>query len=328
MGWFLFLRGDKSLHMIFKRCPTRMGLGALGLWTIEPLLISEVNSLPIFEILTIIFASSFLLTAIRLTLKKRWSLVLKQPLFIWVAGIFGICASDFAYIYGAQHAPIAHVDLIDYLWPCFAICFTGLLPQERFTPQHIIGALCGLLGIYLLINREVLEHGINVNYFIGYGLALFGALLWGGYSAFSRFHKDVPTEMIGMYCGMGAILCFILHAQFETFVMPTFQEGSLAVFTGISGAGIAYQLWDYGVKHGNVYLLGLLTYVARIGAMLLLVLFGKEPFTMTLVFACLLACFGVMITSMDTKKFKKIIRIFMKPMVKTELTQPYSESRS
>lgn len=285
-----------------------MGLGALFMWTVEPLLISEINNLPIFEVLSIIFFSSFMLTAIRLTLRKRWSLVLKQPAFIWLGGILGICLSDFAYVYGAQYAPIAHVDLIDYLWPCLVVMFTSMLPKERFTYQHMMGAFLGLLGIYVLVHHEVNLNGFNLHYFIGYGLALFGAILWGGYSAFSRHYSHVPTEMIGMYCGAGALLCVILHLQCETFVTPTWTEGGLAIATGLSGAGIAYQLWDYGVKFGNVYLLSTITYVARIAAMTLLVMFGKEPLTLSLVIACFLASLGVFISSLNAHSFQSLCK--------------------
>lgn len=304
---------DTALHDISVRRATYLGLGALIMWTVEPLLISEVNGLPIFELLSIIFFSSFLLTAVRLTRRKSWGSVLKQPAFIWIAGLSGICLSDFAYIYGTQYAPVAHVDLIDYLWPCLVVAFTSMLPKERFTPQHIIGALLGLLGIYVLVHHEISMNGFNLRYFIGYLLALFGAILWGGYSAFSRYFKEVPTEMIGMYCGLGALLCLGLHLQFETFVMPTATQGSLAIITGLSGAGIAYQLWDYGVKFGDVYLLSTITYVARIAAMALLVMFGKEPLTLSLVIACLLASAGVFISGLDTQSFKRIFRRIFVP---------------
>jgi drug/metabolite transporter (DMT)-like permease len=241
-------------------------------------------------------------------MRGSWHTVLKQPAFIWLAGVAGICGSDFAYIYGTQYAPVAHVDLIDYLWPCLVVAFTSMLPKERFTPQHIIGALLGLLGIYVLVHHEISMNGFNLHYFIGYLLALFGAVLWGGYSAFSRFYKEVPTEMIGMYCGLGAVLCLGLHLQFETFVMPSVTQGSLAVITGLSGAGIAYQLWDYGVKFGDVYLLSTITYVARIAAMALLVMFGKEPLTLSLVIACALASLGVFISGLDTASFMRLLR--------------------
>src|SRR5690606_41701795 len=103
------------------------------MWTVEPLLISEINGLPIFELLAIVFLSSFVLTAIRITAKKRWVLVLRQPLVVFLVGVVGICGSDFAYIFGTQYAAVAHVVLIDYLWPTLTILFTSLLPKEKCT---------------------------------------------------------------------------------------------------------------------------------------------------------------------------------------------------
>ncbi len=285
------------------RRATLFGLGALAMWTVEPLLISSVNDLPIFELLTIIFFSSFAITAVRITLNKRWHLVLKQSAYIWLAGFVGICLSDFAYVYGSQYAPIAHVDLIDYIWPCMGIFFTSLLPKEKLKPQHLVGGLMGFAGIYFLIGPELHAQGISGDYMFGYILAIVGAIFWGGYTAFTRYHLALPTEMVGMYCGLGAVVCFILHLNTESFVMPTLEQGGLSVLTGITGAGLAYQLWDYGVKHGEVYLLNLLTYVARIFAMVLLVIMGKEPFSWGLVAACGLASLGVLVSTMDTKLF-------------------------
>lgn len=292
----------------YQKHATLFGLGALAMWAVEPLLISSVNDLPIFELLTIIFASSFLITSVRITYNKKWGLVLKQPVFIWLMGFAGICLSDFAYIYGSQHAPIAHVDLIDYIWPCLGIFFTSLLPSEKLKPQHLVGGLLGFTGIYFLIGPEINEHGISSSYMLGYLLAVVGAIFWGGYIAFTRYHYHLPTEMVGMYCGLGAVVSLILHLNFETFVMPTAQQGSMAILTGITGAGIAYQLWDYGVKHGAVYLLNILTYLARIFAMCLLVLVGIEPFSWGLVMACSLTTVGVLISTMEAAYFMRIVR--------------------
>lgn len=309
-----------------QRRATIFGLGALAMWAVEPLLISSINDLPIFELLTIIFFSSFAMTSIRITYNKKWRLVLKQPAFIWLAGFVGICLSDFAYIYGSQYAPIAHVDLIDYIWPCLGIFFTSLLPKEKLKPQHLVGGLLGFTGIYFLIGSELHEQGISGSYMFGYILAIVGAIFWGGYTAFTRYHTALPTEMVGMYCGLGAIVCLGLHLNVESFVMPTMQQGSMSVLTGITGAGLAYQLWDYGVKHGEVYLLNILTYVARIFAMVLLVIVGKESFSWGLVAACGLASLGVLVSTVDTTIFiswlKKIFSATPEYMPETTCFEP------
>ena len=179
-------------------------------------------------------------------------------------------------------------------------------------------------SVYFLVAKEVNAGGFNLHYMMGYGLALLGAVLWGGYSAISRLHKDVPTEMIGMYCGLGALICLSLHVGTETFVMPTLKQGSLVVITGITGAGIAYQFWDYGVKFGNMFMLGMMTYVTRVGGMALLVIFGKEPFSYGLVLACLFATLGVFISTLDGNAYKKAMAKMAKWLMPSRFIKPVS----
>jgi len=304
------------LHILRSNRPTQLGCGALFLWAIEPLLVSELTALPVLEALAIIFFSAFAFTAVRITLKKGWGQIFKQPLFIWVVGTIGICCSDFAYIYGARFAPIAHVELIDYIWPCMVIIFTGLLPKERFVYHAVFGALLAASGMYVLIDGEATEVGVSADYIIGYALAVGGACIWAGYSAFSRYFKAVPTDMIGMYCGVGGVISLMLHLSCEQFVMPSLHDAGFAIGTGIFGLGLAYQLWDYGVKFGHVYILGSLTYFARVFAMLCLVAFGKADLTLSLVIACVLSISGAYICSLERINYQGIWNFFSLPFRK------------
>jgi drug/metabolite transporter (DMT)-like permease len=258
--------------------------------------------------LTIVFASSFVVTAIRITITKKWRQIFQQPLFLWLIGSAFICGSDLAYILGADCAPIAHVDLSDYLWPCFVVLFISLLPKEKFQGHQIVGALFGMLGVLILLTRGQGLVGFNLDFSFGYVLALYGALLWGAYAALSRHYNAAPTEMVGMYCGVGALVCFILHLACEVTVIPSGNDCFLSIFLGATGAGIAYQLWDQGVKFGNFRLLSSLTYLARVIGMLLLVMFGKEPFSWALVAAVVLSCVGIFLSSVENFNFRKIMK--------------------
>lgn len=286
-----------------------LGACALFLWTIEPLLVVEMGDFPLFQALTVMFFCSFLVTAFRLTINKRWGLVLRQPLFLWVLGTLCICGSDFAYILGSHCAPIAHVDLIDYLWPCFVVLFASMLPNEKFYSHQIVGALVGMLGILVLLTGGEGIGKFKMEFGLGYLLALKGALIWGAYAAISRHYKEAPTEMVGLYCGIGSIITCILHfTTSEVFVLPSVGEFSATVILGITAAGIAYQLWDYGIKLGNFKLLSGLTYLARILAMALLVLFGREPFSWALVVAVILACVGIFLTTISRTTLSNFIQ--------------------
>ena len=100
-----------------------------------------------------------------------------------------------------------------------------------------------------------------------------------------------------------------LHLKLEPTVMPTFAQGSMTVVLGLVGPGLAYQLWDYGMKFGNASLLSVICYFARVMSMGLLVWFGKEPFSKSLIIACVLAIAGVFISSVDEKWLRDILSL-------------------
>lgn len=287
---------------------TWIGAGALLLWVIEPLLVSELIGFPLFEALFLIFTTCFIVTAIRITVTKQWHDILKQPIFVWAFGTIAICGSDFCYILGAHCAPIAHIDLIDYMWPCFIIFFIGFLPNQKFSFKYLIGAILGFIGILQLITYDNQIDQMYIPSYWGYLLAFFGVIIWGAYSTYSSYHKEkLPVAMIGLYCGIAALICGILHVTLETTVTPTLSQGLMTITLGLVGPGLAYQLWDYGMKFGNARLLSVSCYFARIMSMALLVWFNKEPYSNTLVIACILAITGVFISSVDERWLKDLV---------------------
>ena len=256
-----------SLDQKTKKLATVLGLIAIFIWAIEVVIVSELNEVPLFEALFIIFSSSFLFTAARITYRKNWVKYKNHSYKIWFIGILGVCGSDAAYMYAALKAPIIHVDLIDYIWPCLATLFVSFLPNEKFSFKNIFACFLGLIGIMILFYDGNLTNKYYDTFLEGYFFAFFGAFIWAVYIAFSRSKKKVPSEMVGLYCGIGAVLAFISHIYCETFVYPSNFELILCIVMGFAGGGLAYQLWDLGIKFGNLPLLNTSTYFARVLAM-------------------------------------------------------------
>lgn len=281
--------------------PTALGCGALAMWSLYAVVVSElVNNLPVFQTLFLMFSVSFVVMAVRVTVLKRWYL-LKQPWFVWLAGIFGVCGSDVAYVTAVKYAPIAHVDFIDYLWPFLVIVLSSFLPKERLSLQHFIGGSIGFLGVFLLLMGDVGSIGLKSDYVWGYILALIAALIWSIYTITARWYKEMPAEMVGMFCGVGAIISLALHSHFETWVLPTPLEACLVAILGIS-SGVAYLFWTYATQKGNLKLLGILAYFTPVVSMSLLVLTGKEPMSMILVLSCFFVVVGVAIGSINWER--------------------------
>jgi drug/metabolite transporter (DMT)-like permease len=283
-----------------------MGLGfcALLMWSLMSLLMSELAAMPIFQMTACIFSTTFLVVAIRLTMKKQWGRV-KQPLWIWILGSAGICGSDFCYIAAFKHVPPAHIDFIDYLWPFMIILLSSMLPKEKLTLPQIVGGLFCVLGVYfLLVASGKSLFSMNITYIKGYAFALFGALAWSVYSIISRtLRARIPVEMYGMYAGIGAISSFSMHYRKEIWQVPSLYESSLIALAGVFG--LAYMLWDTSVRTGNFKLLNLLAYFTPIMSVTFLVLAGKQDFSLYLVLACFWVICGVVIGSMDWAALSK-----------------------
>jgi drug/metabolite transporter (DMT)-like permease len=71
---------------------------------------------------------------------------------------------------------------------------------------------------------------------------------------------------------------------------------------GFAGGGLAYQLWDLGIKFGNLPLLNTSTYFARVLAMLLLTYLEKSIITSTLILSTAVTIFAVVLSSVDISK--------------------------
>ena len=83
------------------------------------------------------------------------------------------------------------------------------------------------------------------------------------------------------------MLAALCHVLFETTVWPaSASEVAAIVGLGLGPVGLAFYLWDYGVKRGDIRLLGVAAYAAPVLSTLLLVATGFAPLTASLGLAC------------------------------------------
>ena len=284
-----------------KSAATYIGSGSLCFWALAAVMISKLHNIPTFQILSLTLSIAFIFTAIKLTICKQWHRI-KQPLLIWVIGIIGIYGNILAYIAAFKYAPPVHADLINFLWPILIILFSGLLPKEKFTCKHLIAALVSFAGIYILITNGQGLSNFKIEYLPGYLLALVDAVLWCLYSLLSRHHGKTTIEMIGMYCGIGALFSLCIHLNFEPNIIPSLLQITIMILMGITTQGIAYFLWDVGIKQGHFKLLSILSYFIPLVSVFLLIVFNEAEMSISLAIACLLVTSGAMLGGLKWNK--------------------------
>jgi drug/metabolite transporter (DMT)-like permease len=278
---------------------TLIGGSAVLLWSTLALLTTLSGHVPPFQLMAMAFALGFLPAAAEWIFPREPSRRhLRQPVSAWLIGVGGLFGFHFFYFIALRHAPAVESSLLSYLWPLLLVVFSAFLPGERLRWWHVAGVSLGLCGTILLVTRGGAFH-FQAEYLPGYAAALACALTWSTYSLLNRQHKDVPTGLVGGFCGATAVLALICHWLFETTVWPQGSEWLAILGLGLGPVGAAFYAWDYGTKHGDIRILGSLSYAAPLLSTCLLVAFGKAALTWIIGGACLLIVAGALLASKE-----------------------------
>jgi drug/metabolite transporter (DMT)-like permease len=135
---------------------------------------------------------------------------------------------------------------------------------------------------------------------LGHILAVPCAIIWSGYSILARRFGSVPTDVVAGFCLASAALSLIAHLLFEQTVWPLGAPEWLAVAgLGLLPLGLAFYTWDFGLKHGDIMVLGALSYAAPLLSTLVLIAFGFTAFHWSIVVACALITGGAVVAAKD-----------------------------
>ncbi len=278
---------------------TLAGFGAVLLWALLALLTSLSGSVPPFQLAAMSFAVGAgvgLAMAVRRPGAMR---SFRQPWPVWALGVGGLFGYHFLYFSALRAAPPVEASLIAYLWPLLIVVFSTLLPGERLRWFHVAGALLGFSGAALIVTGG---RGLALDpaHAAGYGLALAAALVWSSYSVLSRRFAGVPTDVVTGFCLAAAVLSALCHLWLEAWVTPASATEWLAILgLGLGPLGLAFFLWDRGVKLGDIQVLGAASYAAPLLSTLILIAAGVSSATWTIAAACMLITAGALLASKD-----------------------------
>jgi drug/metabolite transporter (DMT)-like permease len=280
-----------------RRAATAIGLIAVLLWSALATLTAMSGAVPPFELLALTFGVGGLAGVALWTVRPRAAKALRQPWRVWLLGVGGLFGYHAAYFFALRHAPVVEAGLINYLWPLLIVVFSAFLPGERLKWQHVVGCLFALVGAVLVVTAG---HGFSFDpaYAAGYGAALLAAVIWGAYSVLSRRVADVPSDAITGFCLATALLATLVHFLVEPTVWPAAPAQWLAVIAlGLGPVGFAFYVWDIGVKHGDIQVVGAVAYATPLLSTGLLVVAGYAALTAVLAVAALLVTTGAVIAA-------------------------------
>ncbi len=278
---------------------TAVGGLAVLLWALLALFTTWAGNIPPFQLLGMTFSVAFFVSCIYWLCRGRQALEnLRQAPKVWILGVGGLFGYHLFYFIALGNAPAVEASLIAYLWPLLIVVFSSLLPGEKLRWFHLAGALMGLGGAALLVTRGG-SISFDATYSLGYLAAVICALIWSGYSVTNRVFGAVPTDVVGGFCGIVAVLGIFCHLVFEQTVIPDVIQLAACLALGLGPVGAAFFVWDYGTKHGNIQVLGAFSYMAPLLSTLILIAFGRAEATWFVGLACLLIVCGAVVASSD-----------------------------
>lgn len=270
---------------------TLIGFVAVLLWALLALFTVGTAPVPAFQLNAVSFGIGGGIGLVWVALGDGFAVLRRVPFRVYAFGTAGLFGYHFFYFSALRLAPPAEAGLIAYLWPLLIVLFSGLLPGERLRPGHILGALVAFAGAALIVLRGGADFGGGAA--AGYALALLCALTWSGYSVISRRLGAVPTASVAVFCIAAALLSLAAHLALEETRWPATAGGWGAMaLLGLGPVGLAFYVWDIGVKHGDIQLLGTASYAAPLLSTLALVLAGVAKPTPLLALAALLIAGG------------------------------------
>ncbi|MEO9684801.1 MAG: EamA family transporter [Tateyamaria sp.] len=284
-----------------KSTATLVGFFAVLLWGVLALLTVGAAPTPPLLLNSICFAIGGVLGLAWTAMSGNLGQLKTVPAHVYVLGTLGLFGYHALYFSALRLAPAEQASLIAYLWPLLIVVLSGLLPGERLRAGHVLGAVVGFGGAALIVTGGAT--GFQSENITGYILALACALTWSSYSVMSRAFGTIPTASVAVFCLASAALSLPLHLTLETTVWPQGATGwSSAILLGLGPVGLAFYLWDIGVKRGNIQMLGTASYAAPLVSTFVLILAGVATPSWSLAFAALLITGGAVLAARASLK--------------------------
>jgi len=259
--------------------PLIQGLAAILLWATLASLTSLAGPIPPFQLAAMTFGiGSFAGAAVIVASGRSLADLARTPPAALALGVAGLLGYHALYFYALQNAPTIEANVLNYLWPLLIVLLSALLPASagglRLTGWHIAGALLGFAGVLFALSGRATDTGLAE---IGSGhiAALAAAVVWAAYSVASRLFRHVPSSSILASSAITALGALLIHMWVETPHWPqTPLQWAAVVALGLGPVGLAFPLWDGAVKHGDIRLVGVISYATPLLSSALLAALG------------------------------------------------------
>ena len=267
---------------------TLAGVGALALWAFLGLLTRMAAGIPPLQLTAMGFAVAAVLSLSVVAARGRLGALRVAPI-AWLHGVGGLFGYHALYFAALHWAPPVEANLLNYLWPLLIVLLSAPILGLPLGPRRLAGVALGFAGCALLVGAGA---SFPAGAWLGFLCAIGCALAWAVYSVTAKRLAAVPTEAVAGFCAASALLAGLGHLGLEATVAPDSRQWLAVALLGAGPVGLAFFLWDHGMKRGDPRLLGTLAYAVPVASTALLVMAGAGEASWRLGVALLLVAGG------------------------------------
>lgn len=282
--------------------PAIAGSFTIALWSVTSAVLVLTAPVPPFMVGAFSFLSAFAAVA-AWWISKGDDIPSKfrMPVKTYALGLYGMLAYNAIYIYAFKTGPSLEVNLLNYLWPAVLVFANLLIQRKRPSLNTLAGIVLCVAGSFFVFESRGDLHldGGQLTLWLG----LLAAMLWGSYSAMSRY-ADITADRIAVFMLMAGLGMLALHLSFEETAWPVSALGWTMLFV-YAGARACFFTWDYALKRGKIEAIASLSYFIPLFSTLSLWAIGKTDFNNLLFAGAALIIAGCLVVN-----FKSLQRGF------------------
>ncbi|MCL5432678.1 MAG: DMT family transporter [Patescibacteria group bacterium] len=290
--------------MNLKSSPSRSVFLALVLASIiwgatGPVMKLTLESVPIFSLAFIRFfvASLILLPFVF----KKLSIRREDLPLLFLSALFGVTFNISFFFWGLTMTSGLNSGIIVASTPILTLLFAAVFLGERISRNMILGCIVGILGIAVIIGKDILKNGITLSPY-GDLLILAAVITFIFYEMLSKnLFKRYDPVTITFYSFIIGGLTFLPSLFFEYSINPAWINNlSLSSFFGIAygiflSSLAAYLLWQWGLSKSCESCAGFFFYLDPISSTVASVILLSEKITWAFILGSVLIFLGLFI---------------------------------
>ena len=224
-----------------------------------------------------------------------------------VLGFVMVSLGNGGVVYGEQYVPSGLTAVMIGTSPFWMVSIDALVSGGRqLYLRQWIGLLIGFVGIVLLVWPDITAGGASgANFAVGVIAVQIACAGWAVGSAYTRRHV-MPGDVMG-----SAALQMFFGGLFMTLAGTLLGEWPRLAFTGrttaaflylvVVGAVIAFAAFSYALRHLDIAIVSLYSYVNPVIAVALGTLLLNEPFGLRMLIAAVVIVVGILIVGPTSK---------------------------